>query len=485
LGPNRDAAAELPETETGLQIQSFPPGGDIYRPVRHAAVMKRLGPYLFVMGVEGTDPVTGKLATGIPDLPLEIRQTLASGDIHRDNVEGAIVAQSWVMFENLRRFLEAAGTNIDNLLHTIVFLRDVRQTWVAFDRVRRLMVSNPPPSTALEMSRLGVSDDVLVTIHAIAGVEDAGHRVTTVKLPRDGELTTRRLYGAGVKKLGPLVFAMGTGGVDPKTRQIIRGISDLPEAARVELGITDDLTNQPGGRVIAQTWVGYQNVKRYLESAGSSLDRLVHENVFLRDLNQNWNAFDMVRRKLLPNPPPITLVETPRLGISDELDVEIHDIGSVSADMDVAATVTPPVAPVPGAAMRRAGPLLFLNAVAGVDMQTGAPVNDLDALPEPVRRQIISGDCYQDRLEGPMLAQAWTALNNLERQIESAGVPLDNVLDIIVFMRDVKTNWLPFDRISRWRLTDPPAITVVETPQPGILGELFTLDVIAAAPENS
>jgi len=468
-----------------LQIQSFAPGSDLYPPVRHSAVMKRLGPYLFVMGVEGTDPVSGRLATGIPDLPTEVRQTLASGDIHRDNVEGAIVAQSWFMFENLRRFLEAAGTNIDNLLHTIVFLRDVRQTWVAFDRVRRLMVSNPPPSTALEMSRLGVSDNVLVTIHAIVGVEDTEHQINTVKLPRDGELTTRRLYGAGVKQLGPLVFAMGTGGVDPKTRQIIRGISDLPEAARVELGITDAQINQPGGRVIAQTWVGYQNVKRYLESAGSSLDRLVHENVFLRDLNQNWNAFDLVRRKLLPNPPPITLVETPRLGISDELDVEIHDIGSVSPDTQVASTVLPAATIVPGAAMRRAGPLLFLNAVSGRDMQAGTVIDDPDALPEPVRRQILSGDCYQDRLEGPMLAQAWTALNNLERQLEGAGVPLDHVLDIIVFMRDVKINWLPFDRISRLLLIDPPAITVVETPNPGILGELFTLDVIAAAPENS
>lgn len=467
-----------------MQIQSFTPGSDIYRPVRHSAVMKRLGPYLFVMGVEGADPVSGRLAAGIPDLPSEIRQTLASGDIHRDNVEGAIVAQSWFMFENLRRFLEAAGTNIDNLLHTIVFLRDVRQTWVAFDRVRRLMVSNPPPSTALEMSRLGVSDDVLVTIHAIAGVEDAENRVSTIKLPRDGELTTRRLYGAGVKKLGPLVFAMGTGGVDPQTRQIIRGISDLPAAARQELGITDARTNLPGGRVIAQTWVGYQNVKRYLESAGSSLDRLVHENVFLRDLNQNWSAFDMVRRKLLPNPPPITLVETPRLGISDELDVEIHDIGSISTDMEVASAVMPPIPVVPGAAMRRAGPLLFLNAVAGVDTRTGTPVTDPDVLPETARGQILSGDCYQDRLEGTMLAQTWTAFDNLERQLLGAGVPLGHLLDMIVFMKDVKTNWLPFDKISRLRLADPPTITVVETPNPGILGELFSLDVIAAAPED-
>jgi len=467
-----------------LQIQSFTPGSQLYAPVRHSAVMKRLGPYLFVMGVEGAEPESGRVAAGTPDLPAEIRQQLASGDIHRDNVEGAIVAQSWLMFENLKRFLEAAGTNIDNLLHTIVFLRDIRQTWVAFDRVRRLMVDNPPPSTALEMSRLGVADDVLVTIHAIAGVPDAAQPINTVKLPRDGEQATRRLYGAGVKQLGPLVFAMGTGGVDPGTRQIIHGISDLPDAARRELGIADGITDLPDGRVIAQTWVGYQNVKRYLESAGSSLGQLVHENVFLRDIRENWRAFDLVRRKLLPDPPPIILVETPRLGISDALDVEIHDIGSVSPEIDITTPAVTPVTAVPGAAMRRAGPLLFLNGVSGTDPQTGALVTGPDALPEPARRVILSGDCYRDRLEGPMLSQAWAALNNLERTLKSAGVSLERVLDIIVFMRDVKTNWLPFDRISRLLLPDPPAITVVETPNPGVMGELLVLDVIAAAPEN-
>jgi enamine deaminase RidA (YjgF/YER057c/UK114 family) len=356
---------------------------------------------------------------------------------------------------------------------------------VAFDRVRRLMVQNPPPSTALEMARLGVSDDVLVTIHAIVGVEDATHKVNTVKLPRDGELATRRLYGAGVKQLGPLVFAMGTGGVDPRTRQIIHGISDLPDAARKELGIADGVADIPGGRVIAQTWVGYQNVKRYLESAGSSLDQLVHENVFLRNIKENWSAFDMVRRRLLPNPPPITLVETTRLGISDALDVEIHDIGGISPDIDITTSEGTSAAFVPGAAVRRAGPLLFLNAVSGNDPRTGALVSDPETLPEAVRREILSGDCYQDRLEGQVLSQAWTALDNLERTLKSAGASLDNVLDIIVFMRDVKINWLPFDRISRMRFSDPPAITVVETPGPGVMGELFTLDVIAAAPETT
>ncbi len=446
-------------------------------------MIKRVGPYLFVMGVEGADPVTGRVATDIPDLPSEVRRTLASGDIHRDNIEGAVLAQSWLMFHNLKRFLEAAGTDIDHLLHTIVFLREVRQTWVAFDRVRRLMVANPPPSTALEMSRLGVDDSVQVMIHAIAGIEDASHRVNTVKLPRDGELATRRLYGAGVKKFGPLVFAMGTGGVDPKTRRIIRGISDLPAAARCELGIADGAGNLPGGRVIAQTWVGYQNVSRYLESAGSSLQGLVHENVFLRNIKENWHAFDMVRRRLLPNPPPITLVETPRLGISDDLDVEIHDIGTVSPVTDLPAAAKAAVTPVPGAAMRRAGPIVFLNAVSGMDLRTGALVDHPDALPGPVRRRILSGDSYQDRLQGPMLAQAWTALGNLERQLQSAQLSLDHILDIIIFMRDVRINWLPFDRISRLLLHDPPAMTLVETPKPGIMGEMFTLDVIAAAPE--
>jgi len=470
-----------------MKIDTFLPGGELYQPARHSALMRRMGPFLFLMGVEGADPATGRVAATLEDLPREIRLELGSGDIHRDNVEGPIMAQSWLMFENLRRFLEAAGTSIDNLLHTIVFLRNIRENWVVFDRVRRMMVKNPPPSTAIEMSRLCTSDEVLVAIHAIAGIEDTENSIETIRLPRNGELATRRLYGAGVKRLGPLVFAMGTGGVDPATRKIIRGLDDLTDEARRELGSGEMPGTTFGEAMMAQTWVGYQNVRRYLESAGSSLENLLHENVFIRNIKQNWAAFDAVRRRVMKDPPPITAVETPRLGISDDLLVEIHAIGGVTDENTPPQTVPSDgerLTAVPGAVLKRAGSLLFIGGMTGVDLATGKLSRNLGDLPMEVRKQVSSGDVYRDRLEGPMLAQAWTAYHNLHQLLKSAGSSLEHMLDAIVFIRDVKEDWIPFDRVSRLMVKDPPASTVVEAPHPGVLDELFSINVIAGIPDG-
>lgn len=43
---------------------------------------------------------------------------------------------------------------------------------MAFNRVRMMMIKNPPPSTVIETSRLAISDDLLIEMHIIAGIPD-------------------------------------------------------------------------------------------------------------------------------------------------------------------------------------------------------------------------------------------------------------------------------------------------------------------------
>ena len=459
-------------------------GSDLFKPMRHAALMRRFGPFIFLSGVMGLDPVTGKVIGGLGELPADVRKQLASGDIHQDSVEGPILAQSWLTYQNMDRMLKSVGSSLDNLLHAIVFLRNIRETWVAFNRVRKMLVKNPPPSTAIEMPRLGVDDAVLLQIHVIAGIPDEHEKILAVELPKDGELARPRLYGAGVKRMDPLLFAMGTGGVEPKTRKIIMGLEDLPEEARKALSTGDARRDAAEGKILAQTWVGYQNVKRYFEDAGASLGNVVQENIILRNVRENLGPVERVRRTVLGQPSPATIVETPRLGITDELLIEIHAIGAAT-DTGTKIESFPAAFETPGAVMRKAGPFVFLTGMASLDFQTGKPIGGLADLPVDVQSRLTTGDMFRDALEGPVAAQAWVAYNNIKKYLEKAGASMENILDEIIFMKNTREGWGPLDRVRRMLIKNPGPNTVIETRQLSVSSDLLLeVHIIAGIPDG-
>ena len=78
------------------------------------------------------------------------------------------MAQTWWTYMQMKKVLEAAGSSLNDIMQTIIFIQDIRKNFVPFDRVRKMFVQDPPPSTILEVTRLGISDELLVEISAIA-----------------------------------------------------------------------------------------------------------------------------------------------------------------------------------------------------------------------------------------------------------------------------------------------------------------------------
>lgn len=154
-----------------MKIESFT-GEGIYYHRPYGVAMKKMGPFVFVQGIVATDPKTGKVIKSLDDLPEEARKKLSFGDLHSDGVQGPIMAQTWLIYKILKDLLESVGSSLENLLQAIVFIRDMRRNWVGFNRVRMMTIKSPPPSTIVEVPRLGISDDVLVEIHVIAGIPD-------------------------------------------------------------------------------------------------------------------------------------------------------------------------------------------------------------------------------------------------------------------------------------------------------------------------
>ena len=105
----------------------------------------KFGNLLFVSGQTPLNPETGKIAEG--DVQSQARQCL----------------------ENIKAILEAAGTNLDNVLKTTVFIKDMNSFSKINEIYAQYFTKNQPARSCVEVARLPM--DVLVEIEVIAYIE--------------------------------------------------------------------------------------------------------------------------------------------------------------------------------------------------------------------------------------------------------------------------------------------------------------------------
>lgn len=84
-------------------------------------------------------------------------------------VEGDIVAQTNQVFENLKAVLEAAGSSLDKVVKTTVFLSDMNNFAAMNETYAHHFGDHKPARSAVEVARL--PKDVKVEIEVIAVVE--------------------------------------------------------------------------------------------------------------------------------------------------------------------------------------------------------------------------------------------------------------------------------------------------------------------------
>ncbi len=102
----------------------------------------KAGSFVFVSGQIPIIPVSGELVQG--DIKLQTRQVL----------------------ENLKHILEAAGSSLDKVVKTTVFMKDLNDYTDINDVYREYFPQKPPVRAAVQAARL--PKDVGVEIEAIA-----------------------------------------------------------------------------------------------------------------------------------------------------------------------------------------------------------------------------------------------------------------------------------------------------------------------------
>ncbi len=220
-----------------------------------------------------------------------------------------IKKQTYYILENLKKTFAQAGGSLDNVFKAQVFLRDLND-FCEFDEVWKEHFKEPPARTTIGTTGLLV-DGTLVEIDLIGVV--GGKSIHKERIKSDSPQPLANYSEAF--RVGELVFAAGQLASDFN--------SGIAKEARAD-------PNFPyyASAIKNQTRYILNNIKKTLDAAGSSIDRVIKAQVFLTDLN-DFFAFDEVWREFFRSPPPRTTVGTSGLLVKGAL-VEI-DVIAVTA----------------------------------------------------------------------------------------------------------------------------------------------------------
>lgn len=147
----------------------------IAQPLARYAAWRRAGDFIFLSGVIAVDPAAGRIVRGYDDIPPEAAALLGrSGEFSTDIKEGPILAQSWAVFDSIRRTVESAGGQMGDVVKLVQYFRHLDH-FPYFSRVRRMFFpADPPASTVVEVSAMLPTADILIEVEATAWLPGRG-----------------------------------------------------------------------------------------------------------------------------------------------------------------------------------------------------------------------------------------------------------------------------------------------------------------------
>ena len=318
----------------------------------------------------------------LPFAPAAARGGLVvlSGILPATPDSGGLASQATQVLDELKSRLVAAGTSMDQVVSTSVYLADAGD-FAALNTVWARYWPASPPARTTVVARLPVPG-ARIQVSAIAAA--AGTPRAAV-LPQGWALPS-----------GPLSYAVRAGDT-----LFLSGL--VPRR-----GIDNSLVQ---GDIEAQTNAVFENADAILKAQGLSLADVVSARVFLTDgtLFERMNA--AYRTRFPVGPPARATVITPL--VSPDFSIEITMVAARGAGR--AALTTPGADGAPGRANPnlssaiRVGPWLFLSGMLGV---------------LPGTAQDPAG-------------QTAETLNRLERTMKTAGFGWPDVAESVVYVTDM------------------------------------------------
>lgn len=284
---------------------------------------------------------------------------------------------------------------------------------------------------------------------------------------------------------GPFLFFGGQSGRHARTGAPLTRYGDMPDAGAASTKSPFDWVADMEAPVGAQAIAIYDRYRTQLAKEGGDFKHLLRYHIYQRD-KHFFSVFDRVRRTYETAPPASTAVGMGRFDASGLSTLCIDAIALLpAAEKKLGARAVVAGAEKHTAAAHfshviSAGPFLFIAGQIPIDAsKPGSPlVRNYDDIPEEGRFLRV-GRSHEDARNGPIASQTWFTYDLIRQHLEAAGSSLENVLNLIVYLQDIR-DFPTFHRVhERFFRSRPPALTVIEAPEVGHKGTLIEIEPTA------
>ena len=434
------------------------------------------GPFVFVSGVRpGSFRAAGEGFAALPEDARAREQGFSLADLQ----EGQVSADSWLCHRALGAILEAAGADETQVLRQHIWQKDKRY-FPVYERVRMVAQPAPAPSSGLGVSAVPGRGGRWIGLDAIAvrpGIDARFPARQMVAAPDHESLPSASHYAQAVRS-GPLVMLAGHIPIRTTApgKPVVRGFDDVPEEGRF-LATGRSHPDSRDGPIAAQVWYTYSEIGKTLGQMGAGFKDIAHISVFLQR-HTDFPTFHRVHRHFFGDSgPALCVTEFDEVGHKGCL-IEIeptavlpgHGLSTASVPWSFPAPFAAPAA-------RRAGPLLFVSGMVGLNA-AGQLIQSTGELETPMRGAAARSAAGEPT---PGLAvQAHAAFDRLGQVLAAAGLAFDDVVNLRVYLRSV-AEWPTFEAVRSEYLGGAlPACELVCIAHPGPVPEAAVqIDAIA------
>lgn len=400
------------------------------QPITHNPHAVKVGPYVFVSGLYPTD-----FKTGIPVKSDPVFPFAGPSDIER---------QTEYVLKNLAEILESAGSSLDRVVKTEVFLEHPRHLH-GMDRVWREVFSKDPPARTTVEVGPSLVPGALLEVFAIGIVRDGAVRKQVIQ-PLGVPVPTEHCSQA--VRAGSLLFHSGLPATDFKT--------GIPVGKDPKF---------PYYRSNGEDQINYVlgNMEQCAKAAGTSLANAVKSQHYHVDRN-DFHDIDRVWKQYMPVPPPRSSMQikgfmVPGALTTANLITLVPDASHQKEEIRYDGQFHPSMRGVNFSPAIRAGDWVFLAGQVATDFKT------------PVFGVHPKMPYYGSDIE----IQTEYILNNLKALLEHCGSSLEHVVDAHVYLLDIE-DYRGFERVYRRMVpSSPPALTVI--PSTGIMFDGPTIEI--------
>jgi enamine deaminase RidA (YjgF/YER057c/UK114 family) len=251
----------------------------------------RIGPIVFLSGIEGLDPESMQPLTELRQLGPEIEAVFSTGVSGVDRWEGPLKSQIAQIFKNMGVILNEAGADVRrSLLHQNLFLSRNLTEFAGSAFVFREWFfgekGNAPTSTGVTVPAPGPLESVVIVSDAVAVTSEPWDKQPGVVPEHD------MAFMPMTARAGPFVWTTGYITMDKVRHVRISEFRQLDSpGGSLGLGRIQDDED-----IAAQAWYVYNVIDHMLGGQGLSLQNVVYQAVYVR----NGNLYPSVALTALP-----------------------------------------------------------------------------------------------------------------------------------------------------------------------------------------